>query len=211
MFYDTHHRHNDALNPEALTTIPTALHALNAAIEDCGHAGKSPERDAAVLLLIHNLKEVARKSGLNQAELRVRCALDRRDVIERPALLAIAGHRIVENIAAKRTFHAQARSALHHLSQALGLGDDACRIATTMIADRDEGMTTLSHADLGIRVVPRGFLPHREISFWRCCNGRVTSQSFDAPLAELLDAQAFARRLKATIGGLPTTALPRAA
>lgn len=211
MFYDTHFRHNDALHPDALTTIPNALHALNAAIEDCGRAGRSPERDAAVLLLIRNLATVAEREGSTPAELRIRCALDRSAVIERPALLAIAGHGVGEDLPAKRTFHNEARRALHALAPGIGLDANACRFTSLLGDDRGEGTTQLAHAELAIHVVPRGILPHREISFWRCRDGRVASQTYDAPIAELLDPPAFARRLKATIGSLRPAPLPRAA
>ena len=55
MLYDTHYRHNEALSPEALGTLPAALHALNAGVDDCKRAGKPIDRDASVLLLIRNL------------------------------------------------------------------------------------------------------------------------------------------------------------
>ena len=52
MLYDTHDRHKEALSPDALGTLPAALHALNAGVDDCKRAGKPIDRDASVLLLI---------------------------------------------------------------------------------------------------------------------------------------------------------------
>jgi hypothetical protein len=34
MLYETHYRHDEALSPEALGTLPAALHALNAGVDD---------------------------------------------------------------------------------------------------------------------------------------------------------------------------------
>jgi hypothetical protein len=202
MFYDTHYRHNDALHPDALTSISSALHALNAAIDDCRRAGKSPGDDAAILLLIRNLADVAERRVPSPADLRIRCALDRRDVIDTPALLSIAGNTIAGNDAAKRTFHYQARRALYHLATAIGIDPDAARINTALGNDASEGATELAHTDIGIRVVPRGFIPGHEISFWRCRGGQTAGKAHAAPIAELLDTAAFDRRLAATIGSV---------
>ena len=210
MFYDTHYRHNDALHPDALTSIPSALHALNAAVDDCRRAGKSPGDDAAILLLVRNLADVAERCAPSPAELRIRCALDRRDVIDTPALLSIAGNPIAGNDAAKRAFHYQARRALYHLAAAVGIDPDTARINTALGNDASEGATELAHADIGIRVVPSGFLPDHEISFWRCRGGQTAGKAHAAPISELLDAAAFDRRLTAAIGSLRAP-LPRAA
>ncbi|MEO5599081.1 MAG: hypothetical protein ABIQ66_10730 [Novosphingobium sp.] len=200
MFYDTHYRHNEALHPDALTTVTNALQALNAGVEDCRRAGKSPERDAAILLLIRNLADVADCDAPSPAQLRIRCALDRRDVIASPALLDIAGGRIADNYPAKRTFHYQARRALYHLVEAIGIDPDSARINSALGNESSEGTTELHHDVIGIRVVPRGFLPECEISFWRCRDGQCASKVYSAPIAELLDAPAFEHRLTGTIG-----------
>jgi hypothetical protein len=39
MNYDVAFRYQQALDPSALITLSTALHALNAAVEDCRNAG----------------------------------------------------------------------------------------------------------------------------------------------------------------------------
>lgn len=207
MFYDTHYRHNEALSPDALGTLPAALHALNAAVEDCRRAGKSPSHDASILLLIRNLADVAERETPSVNDLRLRCSEDRLAVLAAPALLDIAGSDISGDVAAKRTFHYQARRALARLAEAIGLDPDDARINTAMGRDDDEGMTELRHADLSIRVVPRSFLPDSEITFNRCRGGEHAGQVHRAPIAELLDASAFQRRLSATIGmGAPRLA-----
>ena len=39
MLYDTHYCHNEALSPDALGTLPAALHALKVGVNDCRRAG----------------------------------------------------------------------------------------------------------------------------------------------------------------------------
>ena len=95
MLYDTHYRHKEALSPDALGTLPAALHALNAGVDDCKRAGKPIDRDASVLLLIRNLASVAERGAPSTNELRLRCAEDRGTVIAGSALLDIAGNSVV--------------------------------------------------------------------------------------------------------------------
>jgi len=211
MKYDTLYRHNQALFPDGLETLPTALHALNAAVEDCRRAGKSLAADSAILLLIRNLADVADRDAPSVTCLRERCRLDREAVIAGPALLAIAGNDIAFDGPAKRTFHYQARRALAHLLAAIGLDPDDARITTVIHGDRDEGTSELRHADIAIRVVPRGLVPGLELSFHRCRDGQDAGKVYRAPIAELLDAAAFARRLASTIGPVGTIRLAAAA
>ena len=202
MIYDTTYRHNQALFPDGLETVPAALHALNAAVDDCRRAGKSIPEDAAVILLIRNLADSVERSAPSIAELRRRCVADRAETVASPALLAIAGNSVGGDHAAKRTFHYQARRALARLAEAIGLEPDVARINTALGADHDDGTSELRHPDIGIRVVPRSFLPDSEISFNRCANGEPAGRVHLAPIAELLDATAFSRRLAATVGTL---------
>jgi hypothetical protein len=202
MHYDTHHRHNQALSPDGLETLPAAVHALQAAIEDCQRAGKPLGGDAAILLLIRNLADVASRDARSVGALRARCADDRMAVLAAPALLDIAGNDIACDDAAKRTFHYQARRALAHLIAGIGLVADDARINTIIHNDRDEGTTQLRHPDIAIRVVPRGLVPGRELSFNRCRDGQDAGKVHRAPIAELLDAPAFQRRLAETVGTL---------
>lgn len=204
MFYDTTYRHNQALSPSGLETLPAALHALNAAVDDCRRAGKPIARDAAILLLIRNLADVADRDPFATSELRLACVADRAAVLAAPALLDIAGHSVGGDYAAKRAFHAQARQALLALAGALGLEEAHTRVQSALGADDEDGTTELRHPEIGIRVRPRGFLPDSEISFGRCRQGEPASKNHLAPIAELLDPAAFARRLSATIGTLGT-------
>lgn len=211
MHFDTLYRHNQALSPSGLETLPAAFHALNAAINDCQRSGKALASDAAVLLLIRNLADIADRDAPSLTDLRRRCSEDRLAVIAAPALLDIAGNDIAADMPAKRTFHYQARRALARLLAAIGLDPDDARINTVIHSDLDEGMTELRHVDIAIRVVPRGLVPGLELSFHRCRDGQDAGRVHRAPIAELLDAPAFARRLAATIGDVGAIHLAAAA
>ena len=211
MFYDTVYRHNQALSPAGLETVPAALHALNAAVDDCRRAGKPIAHDAAIILLIRTLADAAERSAANVSELRLRCVADRVAVLASPALLDIAGNSVGGDYRAKRTFHHQARRALACLAEAIGLDADTTCINSALGADHEDGTTELRHADIGIRVVPRSFLPDSEISFNRCRNGEPAGKVHLAPIAELLDATAFARRLASTVGVVGAPPLAAAA
>lgn len=200
MRYDTPYRHNQALAPDGLETIPAALHALTIAVDDCRRAGKPIASDAATMLLIRNLADVAERTAPSTAELRFGCLADRAAVVAAPALLDIAGHSVAGDYPAKRTFHYQARRALARLAEAIGVDPDAARVNSALGTDQDEGTSELRHADIGIRVVPRSFLPNSEISFNRCIGGEPAGKVHLEPIAELLDPAAFARRLTAAIG-----------
>lgn len=211
MHFDTLYRHNQALCPSGVETLPAAFHALNAAIDDCQRSGKALASDAAVLLLIRNLADIAEGDAPSLTDLRRRCREDRLAVIAAPALLDIAGNDITTDMPAKRTFHYQARRALARLLAAIGLDPDDARINTVIHSDLDEGMTEARHVDIAIRVVPRGLVPGLELSFHRCRDGQDAGRVHRAPIAELLDAPAFARRLAATIGDVGAIRLAAAA
>ena len=102
MFYDTLYRHNQALAPTGLESVPSALHALNAAVDDCRRAGKSIAADASILLLIRSLADAAERAAPSVSELRRRCQLDRSTVEASPALLAIAGNSVGGDYPAKK-------------------------------------------------------------------------------------------------------------
>ncbi|WP_267347114.1 hypothetical protein [Sphingomonas sp. GM_Shp_2] len=203
MLYDTIYRHDQALSPSGLETLPAALHALISAVDDCRRAGKPIALDPAVLLLVRNLATVAGRRTAT-ADLRLACIADRSSVLASPALLQIAGHNVDGDPAAKRIFHRQARRALADLATTIGLETADTQIGSALGGDDEEGTSELRHPDIGIRVRPRGLLPDSEISFNRCRRGEPASKIHLAPISELLDGPAFLRRLSMTIGVLGT-------
>lgn len=197
MFYDTLYRHNQALTPDPNATVMAAFHALTSAIEDCRRAGKRADQDAATLLLVRSLADSIERSIPDVATLTARCAADRESIIAQPALLAIAGHSVGNDPAAKRTFHAQARRALTRAAETLGLTMGEVRIVVIPGADHDDGVTELRHADLRVRVVPRGFLPDSEVTWFRCAGGEPAGRPRHGRAALLLDPDRFAAALDA--------------
>lgn len=210
MFFDTLYRHNQALAFAEPAPVGIALNALSAAIEDCRRAGKAVESDAAVLLLMRALGESAAQAAPDVGALRERCAADRTAIIASPAFVAIAGHAVGDKPVAKRTFHAEARRAFLCLAEALTFPEADYRIRILPGADHDDGVTELCHAELVVRLVPRGFLPDTELSFFRCVAGVAAGRPHHAPARALLDPGRFARTIAATIA-VPTPALPVAA
>ena len=197
MFYDTLYRHNQALTPDPDASVGAALHGLLSAIDDCRRAGKSIEQDAAVLLLIRALAESAARAAPDPTALAARCAADRAAIVAKPAFLAIAGHSVSGDRIAKRTFHAQARQALARVTEALALAAEDFRIVVTAGADHEDGMTELRHADFFVRVVPKGFLPNSEVTWFRCARGMIAGRPCHGKAALLLEPGRFARRLAA--------------
>ena len=55
MFYDTLYRHDQALAPDGLQTLPAALHAVNAAVDDCRRAGKPIDLQPREFKLLEHL------------------------------------------------------------------------------------------------------------------------------------------------------------
>ncbi len=70
---DTLYRHQQALDPSALTIIAGAAHAVSAAIADCHAAGRIPDTDAAVILLARHLGRIADAVPSSDEALRRRC------------------------------------------------------------------------------------------------------------------------------------------
>ena len=58
MSFDVAFRHQQALDPSALITIGTTLHALSKAMEDCRNAGVDAENDPAVVMLARHFSSV---------------------------------------------------------------------------------------------------------------------------------------------------------
>lgn len=70
---DTLYRHQQALDPSALTIVTGAIHAVAAALDDCRAAGKDPDTDAAIILLARHLGRIAERLPIRDDVLRRRC------------------------------------------------------------------------------------------------------------------------------------------
>lgn len=71
---DTLYRHQQALDPSALTIIAGAVHGVAAAVADCHAAALDPETDAAVILLARHLGRMAEAMAGSDDALRRACA-----------------------------------------------------------------------------------------------------------------------------------------
>lgn len=121
MTYDIAHRHAQALDPSALTTITATLHAIEAARRDCRNAGKDEEADAAVVLLARHLGVVAASNRPSDRALRTDCVAQAAEIQRHPALRVLVARRFDGDNRIKSTFHAEGRRALLRLADALAL------------------------------------------------------------------------------------------
>src|SRR3546814_5276470 len=104
MPYDITMRHQQALEPSALTTIGATLHAIQAAITDCRNAGKDFESDPAAVLLARRFATVCEAEPAD-LELRRACLDAIAEIRRHPALKTLAYRGVAYDEAAKRVFH----------------------------------------------------------------------------------------------------------
>lgn len=146
MSYDIPFRYQQALDPSALITVPNALHALNAAIDDCRNAGRAHESDPAVILLARHLGTLASQIERPNSELRRACMESIADLRRKPALIALAHKGVAYDERAKRLFHSDGRKALRTLADALDLAEGSYGITSQRGGVAIAGDVTL-HAD----------------------------------------------------------------
>jgi tRNA A37 N6-isopentenylltransferase MiaA len=204
MFYDVAHRHHQALDPSALITVGTALHALERAIEDCRNAGKSLETDPGVLLLARRLGEVATTDRPTRLELRRSCMDAIADIGRKPALAALARRGVANDARAKATFHAEAKRALRRLAEALGLENGAYDVRSELGHPASSGEITLEAAEVQIQVALWPMATNREVTFRRIGTGKLHWAS----VHELLTPARFAARLRRELRLAPASTEP---
>ena len=106
MSYDIAFRFQQALDPSALITLPTALHALNAAIEDCRNAGRPQDSDPAVLLLARHLGAIASQIERPNVDLRRACMDAIANLRRKPALMRESPQGLPEEMGGQQGVHA---------------------------------------------------------------------------------------------------------
>lgn len=199
MPYDVAFRHNQALQPAALTTIGTTLHALEAAIADCRKVGKDAETDPAVILLARHLGTVAVAGELSTMQLRRQCVDAISDIRRQPVLLTLARRGVAWDEPAKREFHAAGRRALRRLADTLLLDDATYSIHSNPGGPAVSGEVILHGEELRIELTLRDCLgPDREVLFTRV-DGRtdhVGGRNHWGSIRELLNPDRFAARLR---------------
>lgn len=197
MHYDVAMRHQQALDPSALTTIGAALHAIDAAIADCRNAGKDPEVDPAVVLLVRHLAVVCEPRPAEMA-LRRACMEEIAEIRRHPALRALAYRGVSFDEAAKRVFHHEGRQAMRRLAEALGLDPGSYDVRSDKGGVAISGDITLHGEEVWVRLSLGPFGPDHEVAF-RKVRGRddhCGDRNRWASIQELLAPDRFAERLR---------------
>lgn len=205
MIYDVPFRHQQALDPSALTTVTATLHAIGKAVEDCRNAGVSPESDPAVALLTRHMATVsANRAG--EDVLRTACARRVEELRRFPTLLALAIRGVEYDAAAKERFHEDGRRAMRMLASALGLAVGSYEVRSFTGTIDQSGHILLAAAD--VAVVLRIGRPHedREVSYRAVTGGHDQPNRFTS-IRDLLKPERFAERLRRELG-LPGPAVP---
>jgi hypothetical protein len=205
MTYDVLFRHQQALDPSALTTVATTLHAIEAAITDCRNAGCDVETDSAVVLLIRHLEKVC-ASRPESAELRRRSMNEITRLRRSPALRTLALRGVAHDEAAKRTFLAQGRTALIRLAEQLGLDARDYDLRTTRGAADESGEIVLHGDEIWVRLRIDPITPGQEVTYRRVRGRRdeFGDRSRRATVADLLVPELFAARLRRDLSLSPS-------
>ncbi|CAM8634050.1 hypothetical protein [Sphingobium aquiterrae] len=165
MSYDIAFRHQQALDPSALTTLPNSLYALNAAIEDCRNAGCAHESDPAVILLARHLGAIASQIDRPNIELRRSCMDAIADLRRKPALIALAHKGVAYDERAKKLFHSDGRKALRALADALGLAEDSYSLTSQRGGVAVSGEVTLHGENIYVQLSLGCMGAGREVMF----------------------------------------------
>ena len=194
MNFDIAHRYQQALDPSALTTIRTTLHAIEQGIIDCRNAGVDPDTDPAVVLLARHLGVVSSNHAAD-AVLQAACRRRLDDIKRFPALLAFATGGVAYDAAAKDRFHKEGRKALGLLAQALAFAPAAHTVSSWMGDASQSGAVTLVSDTLSVTLRVGGLHEGRELAYRALRTGRGPSPRY-ATIHALLNPQRFATRLR---------------
>lgn len=198
MSYDIAFRFQQALDPSALITLPTALYALNAAIEDCRNAGRPRESDPAVVLLARHLGTLAAQIDRPNVELRRACMDAIADLRRKPALVALAHKGVAYDERAKKLFLSDGRKALRALADALGLPDESYDIRVQRGGVAVSGDVTMHseaiYVQLSLGVMGAG----REVMFRKVAGRKdfVGDRNHFASIHELIKPGTLAARIR---------------
>lgn len=210
MSYDIAHRFQQALDPSLLTTLPAALHALVAAIDDCRNAGKVRDSDPAILLLARHLGCVAESVGPSGMHLRRACLDSIADLKHRPALIALANKGVAYDAPAKKLFHSDGRKAMKRLADALGLEENSFDVRSHQGGIASSGEITLHGDEVYVQLSLGCMGPGNEVMFRRV-SGRKDfcgERNHWASVHELVQPDCFAARLIRELNLTPPAAEP---
>jgi hypothetical protein len=198
MSYDVAFRHLQALDPSALVTVQTALHAIDTAITDCRNAGRDIETDPAILLLARHLGTVATAGHPGAIQLRRACMDAVAELKRQPALLALAHRGVAYDAPAKRAFHADGRRALRRLAEALGLEDGSFDVRANPGGVAVSGEITLHAEEVWVQLSLDCRSSGNEVVYRRVHGRRdhVGERNHWASVHDLLAPDRFAARIR---------------
>lgn len=194
MIYDVPFRHQQALDPSALSNITTTLRAIEKALHDCRNAGVDPNSDPAVVLLARHMATVstnrARRDVLRQA-----CTRRLGELKRFPTLLALAIRGVEYDAGAKERFHIDATDAMNALAVALPLTPGTFEVTSIQGTPDQSGHVLLSSEDFAVTVRIGARHEGREVAYCAVGQGPDAPTRY-APMAELLKPDRFAARLR---------------
>ena len=207
MPYDVAFRHQQALDPSALSTITAGVHAQTRAIEDCRNAGVDYESDAAVILLARHLTTVTQNRPA-EAILRRRCTERIAELQRFPALLTLAIRGVSYDAVAKDLFHADGRRAMRNLAHALTLPEGSYTIRSNRSDPSVSGEITLHGEEVWVQLSLGALGPENEVSFRRVRGQHdlLGDRRRFAAIRELLNPARFADHLRRELHLAPAAA-----
>ena len=211
MSYDVAFRYSQALDPSALITIGTTLHAVHAAITDCRNAGMGIESDPAVILLVRHLSRIC-ETRPTDAELRRDCMARIAELRNRPMLKTLALRGVAYDEPAKRLFHSEGRTAMRRLAEALDLEGGSFDIRSNKAGPAVSGEITLHGETLWVQLSLGSFSPDREVCFRKVRDRQdhVGERNHWATVRELIEPDRFAARIRRELKlPAPAPAAPR--
>jgi hypothetical protein len=194
MIYDVPFRHQQALDPSALSTITTTLHAIEKALEDCRNAGVDPNSDPAVVLLARHMAVVSTNRA-PRAVLRHACTRRLAELTRFPTLLALAIRGVEYDSVAKERFHIDATVAMNALAQALGLTAGTFEVVSIQGGRDQSGQVLLAAEKFAVTVAIGRRHEGREVSYRGVQEGSDAPNRY-APMSELLRPGRLAARLQ---------------
>ncbi|ASY46579.1 hypothetical protein CJD35_19065 (plasmid) [Sphingobium xenophagum] len=206
MSYDVAFRHQQALDPSALSSVTTTLHAIGAAITDCRNAGKDAEIDPAVILLIRHLSQVC-EARPPSTLLRRECLDAIAEIRRHPVLKTLAYRGVAYDEPAKRLFHSEGRIAVRRLAEALGLAEGSFDVRSNKGGVAVSGEITLHGEDIWVQLSLGLMGPDREI-LYRRVHGRsdhIGERNHYASIRDLMAPDRFARKIRRDLNLAPAT------
>lgn len=205
MTYDLDFRYRRALQPEGLSTVLTAIKAVEDAIQDARNAGLDPERDPAVTLLARHVGRLATPCALDDRSvdqpLRAACLERIADLKSKPAIVALVRRGVDFDPEGKRAFRREAGRALRQIANEIGLSSDHYTIHHDSDYFGAAGDVTLACGSLHIRITATRLKAGREISYRTARNryDELGGPLHHADIGRLANLERFARQIAADL------------